>query len=114
MPNYIVIDRRSGHIFVDSRDLSHEILIDGKRAADHELTPLFVCRWGDASIKKKHGRAYSEVNHHDATGTYDVYTPDAELGDELPYVNDGRCLATIEMVLRHYRRAATIAARDVE
>jgi hypothetical protein len=113
MPNYIVIDRHSGYIFFDTRDLPRTRLIDGRPAGEQELTPLFACRWGDETVGSC-GRAYTETDFFDARATYDVYTIDEEIGgDEIPLLEDGACGATIEMVRRYYKVVATVAAREI-
>jgi hypothetical protein len=114
MTQYIVIDRASGYIFYDTRDLPLDHVIDGERAGNLPLTPELACRWGAEAEARDYGWSYSETNRYDARVVYDVYRVDVGGSEAVPVVRDGQDQEMIDAVERDCEYVASVVKTDRE
>jgi hypothetical protein len=114
MTAFIVIDRSSGYIFYDTRDLNRSHIIDGEAMQDEALTPALACRWGDETVAKEFGRTYTETNPFDARATYDVFRADVCGSEAVPVVQDGQDREMIEAVERDCQYVTSIKIEGAE
>ena len=114
MAHYIIIDRSSGYIFFDTRDLPRDHIIDGEAMRDTELTPTLACRWGDEAVASSYGAEYAETNSDDPAATYDVYRVDIDGSEAVALVHDGQGQETINAVERSCLHVATVKVTQDE
>lgn len=90
MANYIIIDRYSGYIWGDTRDLN------GKSVSTDSITE--ACRLLDESISLR-ARTYEEVSRLPGDQGYAVYRVDVNGSEAVPVVRDGRDQDEIDAVI---------------